>query len=518
MIIRIVGAALTGIGGHFLNKKWDKAVLFLSLFIFYCIFCWVAVRTYLFSNLATASASPDQIMQQIKDATLTVSIIYLSGILILWGLSIILTIADARMTGPVDNYKWTKTGVLAASLATLLSLFLLGYTSIASVSAFKFDSVKVEDESNQAVANNQFSHNFYEYIYLGGTPSDSHKLPEPPEGGGVLRGRVVYEDEPADGVMLNIVLNSKYRARKIVTDANGYFTVKLPIGDWKINSIQTESWQNKPDGDKFSIYYGGEAKLIGNHYDPYNIFESDGFQISVDESKKNTHITLDIKKDIELIWPDQNVSGIDAKISDAIRWKPYPLAAKYYIEIKNIRREGTTTYFNQITSKVLSNETSIPLSSLKHINTKGKENQEYAAEIYAFSDDGTLLAQCTDTFNGGTFILANGHVFIEDNLQSLFDLNSGEDPEKLQKKMELIALDRRRIEAVETLIDDELISEAEILLDLVNSELAKGRKEVLSGYILALKGACNDSNMMFNKALSINPDVCIPQKYKLICE
>lgn len=111
-----------------------------------------------------------------------------------------------------------------------------------------------------------------------------------------------------------------------------------------------------------------------------------------------------------------------------------------------------------------------------------------------------------------------GNVLVEDQLQSLFDFTSGEDPDELQKKMEGISLDRRRIDAVETLIDENMISPAEALLELINSEYAKGRKEVLSGYILALKGNCSEANAMFKQALAINPDVCIPEKYKNICD
>lgn len=517
MILKIIATALTGIGGHYLNKRWDKAILFLSIFIFYCIFCWVALRIYFFSNLATISVSSDQMMQQFRNATSKVSIIYLAGIIVLWAISIILTIADGKKTDQVDIFKWTKIGMVSASLTTLLSFFLLGYSSIASVSTLKSNDAKVENGSIKQ-ADRQLSHNFYEHVYFGGSPSDSYKLPEPPEGRGVLRGEIKYENKPAEGVMLDIVLNSKYRAKNIITDSNGIFTLKLAIGDWKINSIQTESWQSIPDTKKFTIYYGGEAKLIGNSFNRYNRFQSDGFPVTIDENKANTHITLEIKKDVELIWPDGNAIGVDAKISDIINWKPYPLASKYYIEIKRLRREGTTTYYNQITSKVLSHETSISLSSLKHIKTNRKENQEYAVEIYAFSEKGTLIGEHSDTYRGGTFILTDGYMLVEDKLQNLFDSNSDEDPENFEKKMELISLDRRRIDAVEVLIDDNMISEAETLLKLVNSEFVKGRKEVLFGYILALKGNCSESIEMFKKALSINPEVCIPDKYKSICE
>ena len=101
MISKILGTAITGIGGHYLNRRWDKAVLFLSFFIFYCVFCWVAVRTYLFSSIVGApivgtTISSEEMIQQFKDATTTLSIVYLAGILILWIISIIVTIIDGK--------------------------------------------------------------------------------------------------------------------------------------------------------------------------------------------------------------------------------------------------------------------------------------------------------------------------------------------------------------------------------------------------------------------------------------
>jgi hypothetical protein len=48
--------------------------------------------------------------------------------------------------------------------------------------------------------------------------------------------------------------------------------------------------------------------------------------------------------------------------------------------------------------------------------------------------------------------------------------------------------------------------------------IIQGREEVLSGYIFALRGDCPESKAMFNKALTINPAVYLPEKYRKICE
>ncbi len=517
MILKILATVLTGIGGHYLNRRWDRAILFLCLFIFYSIFCWVAARSFLFSSFLANSLPPEQIMQKLEDTTRILSIVFSSGILILWITSIIVTIFDSTKSDQATVIKWTKSGVTAALFTTLLSLLLLVFTVTTAVSLTKTKTV-YKESTNESEISSYSSHNFYEYLYFGGAPTDSHKLPNPPTGEAVLKGRILYQNKPAEAISLHIVLNSKYRAKDIVTDSNGIFTVKLPFGDWIINSIQTESWQKKPEDGGFTLYYGGEEKLRRERYSPYDYFERNGFPVNIDENKDAVDINITIKQDIKLLWPDASAEGIKASITDAISWEKYPQASQYYVEIKKIRREGTTTYYEQVTSKVLANKTTIPLSSIKHIKTTGKEKNEYSVEIYAFSEDGALLGEFSDSFRGGTFLLADGHVLVEDELHSLFDGISNGDPEAFEKKMHSIGLNRRRVRAVKVLIEDNMLPEAETLVNLINSEYVKGQKEVLSGYILALQGDCIKSREMFDKALSINPDVCIPDKYKHNCE
>ena len=36
-VLTIVLAVISGIGGHFVNRRWDRAVLFFSLFFFWVI-------------------------------------------------------------------------------------------------------------------------------------------------------------------------------------------------------------------------------------------------------------------------------------------------------------------------------------------------------------------------------------------------------------------------------------------------------------------------------------------------
>lgn len=456
--------------------------------------------------------------QELNNTYQLISKISSIGIFIIWLMSLIVTIVDCKNKVEPNITKWTKYGMTGATLTSFLSFIFLTFSISAFFSLSKDHIIDTDSISYESDSFSSSSHNFYEYLYLGGSPSNPHKLPAPPTGEGILKGRISYQNNLAVGVTLAIVLNSEYRVKDIVTDTDGLFTVSLPPGAWTINSIQTESWENKPKEGRYTMYYGGKEKLSGNSYNRHAYFQKTGYPVNVTTDPKIIHFNASINKDIHLTWPNPKAQRIKATIDDTISWEKYPGATKYYIEIKKIRRDGDTTHYEQISSKILSDETSIPLSRLKYINTKGKEETEYAAEIYAFSEDGTPIAEFSETYEGGTFLLSDGNILVEDKLDNLFDLTSIEDPDEFQKKMEAISLNQRRATAVTVLIDDNMLHEAESLLNLIDSEYSQGKKEVLSGYILALEGACNKSNEMFDRALSINPNVCIPKTYKVNCE
>ncbi len=514
MILKILASVFTGIGGHYLNRKWDKAILFLCLFVLYL----AAIFIFFTFSLQNISTSQNEMASELKNTTELIAKAFSMGILLIWIVSLTVTILDDKNKVEPNIIKWTKSGITGAALTSILSSIIL-VVAVAMFYRLSMDQiVHTEPTAYESKSFGSSSHNFYENLYFGGLPSNSYNLPAPPSGEGIFKGKISYLNNPAEAVTLSIVLNSKYRAKNIVTDADGTFTVSLPPGTWTINSIQTESWENKPKEGSYTMYYGGEEKLEGRSYNRHKIYQKAGYPANVTNEPNTIHINATINKDIHLTWPNPNAEGVKGTINDAIRWEKYPGATRYYVEIKNIRREGSTTHYKQVTSKILSNKTTIPLSSLKYNKTKGKDETEYAADIYAFSEDGTLIAEFSDTYKGGTFLLSDGNILIEDDLDDFFDLSSIENPDKLMKKIEAISLNKRRATAVSVLIDDNMLNEAESLLNLIDSKYAQGKKEVLSGYILALQGECSKSNEMFDKALSINPNVCIPDTYKGLCD
>ena len=158
------------------------------------------------------------------------------------------------------------------------------------------------------------------------------------------------------------------------------------------------------------------------------------------------------------------------------------------------------------------------MSDLKHQETKNKKNYEYGVEIFAFDNSGALLSQFTKTYRGGTFMLTDNNIFIEENMNEFLSPNDNESPEEFEKKMEKMNVTNSRVKAVRTLIDAQMLQEAKKLLSVIESEYAKGKKEMLTGYIFALQGNCSKSKQQLETAKDINPNVCIPEEYKSLCQ
>ena len=508
MILKIFASVVTGIGGHYLNRRWDKAILFLCLFSL----CLVAAYAFFMFSIMNISSG-----NEFNTAYQLLPILSSRGIFFLWLASVIITFWDCKNNVAPNFTQWTKSGLTAAILTSIFSFIILAL-SIVTLFPGSIITNRAADTAYEDDTSAYESHDFYEYLYFGGYPSNSDALPPPPTGDGVLKGKISCQNIPAEGVTLAIVLNSKYRLEDIVTDSEGIFTVNLPPGAWTINAVQTQSWQQRPKERNFSLYYGGEEKLSDKSYNRHTRFEQSGYPVKVSTDADMIHIHVTINENIQLLWPDPKAEKLEATLNDTIRWEQYPSATRYYVEIQKIKRDGSTTYYTPVTSRILSNETSLPLSNLKSVQTNRKGETEYSAEIYAFSEDGTLIAEFSATFKGGTFLLSEGTILITDDLDNDFNLSSIENPDEFEEKMEAISRNKRRMDAVSVLILDNMLHEAESLLERVDSTYSQGKKEVLAGYISNLKGECSKANEMFERALTINPDVCIPETYKENCK
>lgn len=514
MFLKVMASALTCIGGHFLNRRWDRAILFFGLILFF-LFAISTSFPYLLFFLG--GQNPNVLTSSIN-IMLT---IYLSGMFILWATSLTFTVLDAKKPVPSSTGKWTKSAVAGSWLISIASLIVLVY-SIGLVKTYlaflPMISTSGEfNESDTRIIDSDTFRGFEGYIHLGGTPSDTYTLPDPPEGKGVLKGRFTYQNKPAKGVSLGIILNSKFKTQTLITDDNGIFTVSLPHGTWTINRIEAQSWKNRPEGQSLSLFYGGEQKLEGNTYEFYPWELDKGLPVDVTEDSDKTHIDISIKPNISLIWPDNSNPEEPATIESEIRWEAYANAKKYYAAFYTIKRSGSSTRYSQATSMIVSAETSIPLNSLKHTKTNDDTKREYGVEIYAFSEDGTLLGKSVDMLDN-TFLLTDGNKLLGSDRSESSSYASFDDLEDVEKRIAAENAARRKVTAVQVLIEEDMIDEANKVLALIDSKYSKGKKESLRGYLFALQGNCEKANELFDQAKSINPKICISDKYRASCK
>ncbi len=134
MIFKFIAAALTGVGGHYLNKRWDKAVLFLCLFFFYGI----ALSTLLYFSLLEGFDLPTDVPKLVRLYAMAFS----GGIFCLWLLSIIVTMRDSKSFRVATIKSWTLSGVIGALLTTLLSTLYLATAVLAFNTAFNPASIR----------------------------------------------------------------------------------------------------------------------------------------------------------------------------------------------------------------------------------------------------------------------------------------------------------------------------------------------------------------------------------------
>ena len=123
-IIAAILTLLTLIGGHFVNRRWDRAIFILGL-----LTLWGgAVYLYLIS-LFTDPSDLDSAMEQ----SITTWKVFAYGVLVIWAWSFVLTVADARkQPGEVSSSISGYFGAVVLSLTIMFSLVFIGLAAVAT--------------------------------------------------------------------------------------------------------------------------------------------------------------------------------------------------------------------------------------------------------------------------------------------------------------------------------------------------------------------------------------------------
>ncbi len=500
-------STLTLVGGHFINRRWDRALL-----LFVVLALW-SVGVYV---LTVAQVWDTPTEGALQDAAVLFSLpwkIHLAGVAVLWIAGLAVTSIDARRSDISPPYRWTVSGVVGAVGLSMLSfgLLLVPLMPLLFVTVFIEYFADSSDLLPGSISISQRDRHFYHYVNLGrgsDAPREPGKLPS---GDGYLRGQFIYEGRPAAGVTLTLGLNGKYETERLTTDDNGIFAVRLPRGEWTVNRLVTHEWVDRPTTDGFVIVSGTEPKLVAGRYNRYYWADREGVKVTATDQPGVPQLNLAIRSRIAVTWPRENAKRTPTTLADgAIAWDSYPGAETYLLRIDELKREGQTTTMHEVTTKLLAGATQFALAGLTAV--PGEEEQEYRAAVTAFAKDGSFLSESQGRFDRLTFVLSDKQRLVRDEEQAA--LNKSLNADAVQE----LRANNRRIEAVEVLVQDGLFREAEKALEKIKGRVDPGKKTAVFGYLLAKRGRCPEANRLFAKAQSEAGRNCVPDYYRAACK
>lgn len=500
VIIAVGLSALTHVGGHFYNRRWDRALLFLALLAFWIIGVYASM-TFRLSEIAEVTEA-DQILNMMSRHW-TIGAV---GTVVLWGLSLVTALLDARRSTAAFVDRWTISGLVGAVGFSLLATVVL-YVEFSLFGAF--DGVEADGDETPASTVRSSAPNFYRYVQLG--HYEGAKEPTAaPTGDGYLAGRFEFEGKPAAGVRLNLVLNGKYETAKVTTDADGEFHVRLPRGEWYVSRVITHEWQEPPTDGDFVLVTGQEPKLVEGRYNDNYWLQSKGIRVQVGDRPPQPQLTFTIRKGVALRWPEAGAPGAAATVDDGvIAWDPYAGANTYLVRIVEVEREGRTTSYHEVATKAVVGATNFPLKQLQ-VLPSADAKKEYEVSVVAFDEAGNLLSQ-SERFGGGSFVLSDARQLVRE--QERMPGSEHFDPKQLQQVHD----NNRRIEAAAVLLKDGMDKEAERLLGKIQGKVDPGKQAAVTGFLMAVRGRCAEANRLFAQAQAENAG-CVPDHYRAGCK
>ena len=494
----IILSALSYLGGHFYNRRWDRALLFLVLFVVWLIGVYVSMVVRVSLAGYQDSAAMARIMSQH-------SAMAAWGTLFLWLCSLAFAYLDARKATDGFIDRWTLSGrVGALGISIVLTMALLFQLFLFAGSRNRITIGSDEPPVSTRSSSSNFSH----HILLGG----NHRPPlaKAPSGDGVLVGRFVFQDKPAAGVRLTLNLNGKYETDELTTDTNGEFQLQLPRGDWYVSRVVTHDWREHPQSGQFMVVTGDEPKLANGTYRTHHWWDRQGIAVSVGARPPQPQLTFSIRERVALRWPPADATPANTTIDKArVAWAPYPNAETYLLQLSEVIRQGSTTSYHDATTTRITGATEFALAHLPAVPSDGTA-KEYAATVLAFDQDGNFLSESPES-GDHAFVLADNKQFVR-NDERIAGAERFTEAEFTQAHA-----NNRRFDAAVVLLNEGMHDEAERLLAKIKGKTDPGKKLAVNGYLMAKRGRCAEANALFAKALSEGGASCVPDYYRATC-
>ncbi len=507
VIKALIFSAFTLVGGHFVNRRWDRALLFFTLAL-----AWSAgVYPFYISVMSQFwfDGSPESMANGMDIASRILGL----GLALLWLVSLVVTGIDARKPRVEFIRHWTASGVVGAFLA-IVGMAGLGTFQLLSTGSSQY--VKVSDvEVSEPVTSSDrtwrfSSHNFYHSAGFGGFDHQAASHPAPPTGEGVLRISFSYGGEPASGVRFTMRLGGIFETAQLTTNADGYADIPLPPGTWEVNAINTEGWDSPHSNEDIVLVTGHEAAYSEGDYRSRSWFNETGVSVTVGIGDALGTIHVDLKPQIALIWPEQVDKPVSGEIVEQrIQWAPQEGIDRYLVKLTRMERNGSSISFHHVASRVVVGESQLDLMALEHVASGGSK-EEYQVEVFGFDSEGRFINSTEGSYRTASFTLTDTVLVGDKERSRMTGSLSSANFARYRK-------DKQRLEAVELLIEDGMLDAAEALLKRVESGSRPELQKALLGYLLAKRGDCAGAERLFSEVGGDEECRCKVEIFREVC-
>jgi len=510
--MRIFFAAIlsfaTLVGGHFINRRFDRVVMFFGLALLILV-AWGVSYTLWMTNVIESGNFNENSLEGFPMPGF-----YLTGLGI-WLGSVITTVTDGIRRRPDLQQKWSASGVIGAVSLSLTAACLVGYYAWISgtmvMSLSDNDPGTTPFQSSWKQANNHFS----QYIYFDWV-GDSEKVREPlPTGSGAIVGRFLYDGEPAQGVKLSVLFAGGYETKTLTTDEMGKFEIPVKPGSWTIKLVKVSAWADKPSDKSLIVTTGFEPSVGEGKYSRSDLTtRGKGLEVHVPEGEATPAMEFEIREHMALRWPDSTKGEVSTQVdTGVVKWAKYPRASQYQVKISEVERRDDGATYTPIIARNVVDDTQFPLAHLTSVSDEEKE-REYSVEVYAFDENGAYLSESDRGFRNSDIKLTDNKRLVPDTLTSILPTASLADEKELQKAF----ANRKRLAAIKVLIEDGLLDAGEDMINSIDGPTEPGELEALTGYLFAKKNQCEEARQWFDRALASGGRSCVPSSYKVACE
>lgn len=501
----------TVVGGHFFNRRLDLGLLFFTLLLLLVILSW-----YGFPMVLLGIGHENWLLNK-SNLTLMgyIQLIAIGVIVLTSSIVSFIRANDFPARPPIG-----KAGVLGGTLAILLSLVTVTWGSMTSMNYISFakppsSSVSAELDKKDTSSFHRSSSFFHKVVRYGGQWVDLDQLENLPKGEFHISGRIRFKDTPAQGVHLIAIFNDSYRSDELITDKAGLFSISVPAGEWTLNRIELHDWSDRPTDIALSVTGGIDKPLAEKMYDPGPSFSSKGLPLQATESPTPiAKLDLVMRPDIQLQWPKSQ--GLTAKPDqNRVAWQPLAEATSYQLQLHRTERDGATTSYIP-TAWINTDRTEVPLSDFATIPDDTDKENEYIVRVFAFGNNGELLANSGEYFSEKSLVLKGSTIVKIDDMRAVNKISSLSGNDR-QKEMEMRYRDKKRLDAADILAEEGLTDAAGTLVERVAAKSLETEKLTTLGIILAGEGRCEEARAKLNAANKKRDKNCYPKLYRDRC-